>query len=60
MKISELFKIIKFLRKTRGCVILKDDLGLKTFGTQTNILTQYRDLIFNITFRNSCNKRKIV
>lgn len=45
MKIKELFEIYKFIKKSKGCIILKDNLELRLFGEVSDKLMYFRDVI---------------
>ena len=51
MSISEIIQLIKFARKSEGCVVLRDDLMLHTFGCRDERLESYEELIMRTRFK---------
>ena len=51
MSISEIIRLIKFARKSQGCVVLRDDLTLHTFGDRDEKLASYEELIMRTRFK---------
>ncbi len=51
MKIKELFRIIKFIRKSNSCLILRNDLQLSSFGDFDDTMIKYHDSIMKTSFK---------
>ena len=51
MKIKELYNIFKFLRKSKSCLILKDDLELKPLGEIDDKMMNFNDEIMKISIK---------
>lgn len=53
MNIKEVFRIIKFLHSHKSCIILNDDLELKSFGKGDKTLNRFESRIMDISLRDS-------
>ena len=53
MGIREIFRLIKFLRKSDSCVVLKDNLVLQYFGKEDKTLQRFENRIMLISLRDN-------
>lgn len=51
MKIKEIYNIIKFIRKSKSCLILRNDLQLQSFGYMDDTMIKFHDSIMNISIK---------
>ena len=51
MKVKDFFRILKFLRKTNTCLILKDDLELKMFGDYNEDMEKFHDVLMSVNIK---------
>lgn len=52
MKVRDLFRVIKFLRNTDSCIILRDDLLLSQFGKYSDTMMKFNDAIMHISIKD--------
>ena len=48
MKIGEITNIIKILRGTKSCIVIKDSLQLQSFGEKDSVVDEFEDKIMHI------------
>lgn len=51
MNIKEIYNIIKFIRKSNSCLILRNDLWLSSFGDYDDTMMKYHDCIMKTSFK---------
>lgn len=51
MKIKEIYKIFRFLRKSKSCLILKDDFQLGFFGETDEKMMKFNEEILKISIK---------
>ena len=53
MKIKEIYNIIKFVRKSNSCLILRNDLQLSSFGDFDDTMMKFHDKIMHISIKDN-------
>ena len=48
MRLKDFYNILKFLRKTESCIIVRHDLTLSTFGKTDDVMKMFKDSIMHI------------
>ena len=51
MNIKEIYNIIKFIRKSNSCLILRNDLQLGSFGYLDDTMLKFHDEIMKISIK---------
>lgn len=52
MSIKELFFLIKYVRKSKSCLVLKDNLVIAYFGERNKKLDFYQELIMKVHYEH--------
>lgn len=51
MNIKEIYNIIKFIRKSNSCLILRNDLQLGSFGYLDDTMMKFHDCIMKTSIK---------
>lgn len=51
MNIKEIYNIIKFIRKSNSCLILRNDLQLRSFGYLDDTMMKFHDCIMKTSIK---------